>query len=374
MRLPQEMSLAQIAQMIGGKVHGDGNIKVTTVSASPLHAGPDDMAFVFDTKLVKKLGACKAKAVVAPTGTEKDYPDKHMVLVDRPNLAIQRVLTALKPKRYTPPVGIHPTAVIDPTAQLGEGVAIGPYVVIGPKCKIGARTIIMSHTVLGGEVEVGDDCLFHPACLIADYIKIGNRVIMQQGAAIGADGFGYVTERPSNLEKNLSGSKDFSTDPNPLLKIPQIGNVILEDDVEVGSYATIDRATMGSTIIGAGTKVDNLVMIAHNNRIGKEVMIIANAAVGGSCTIGDRSVLGGSANLSDHVHMSPDAVLSGASGAMRDIGSGEIHAGTPAMNAREFFGMTVSARRMPKVLDEVKDLKKRIAILEQQILEKVAAK
>ncbi|MBI5176260.1 MAG: UDP-3-O-(3-hydroxymyristoyl)glucosamine N-acyltransferase [Candidatus Melainabacteria bacterium] len=375
MRLPQEMSLAQIAQMLGGTVHGDGQIKVSTVSPSPVHAGEDDLAFVFDKQLVKKLPQCKAKAVLAPTGTEKDYPERTFILVDRPNLAIQRILTALKPKRYTPPAGIHSTAIIDPSTEIGEGVAIGPYVVIGPKCKIGARTIIMSHTVIGGEVTVGEDCHFYPACLIADYVKIGNRVILQQGAALGADGFGYVTERESNLEKNQSGRKDFSQESNPLLKIPQIGNVVLEDDVEVGSYATIDRATMGSTIIGSGSKIDNLVMIAHNNRIGKDVMIIANAAVGGSCSVGDRSVLGGSANLSDHITMAPDAVLAGASGAMRDIGTGEIHAGTPALPGREFFGQIAAVRRMPKVLDDLKDLKKRIALLEQQILEKqVAAK
>ena len=370
MKLPQAMSLAQIAQMIGGKVAGDGDLKVDTVSTSPLHATEDALAFVFDAKLVKKLAECKAKAVVAPLGAELDFPDRNMVLVDRPNLAIQRILTALKPKRYYPAKGIHATAVVDESAEIGADVAIGPYVVIGPKSKIGARTIIMSHTVIGGEVVIGEDCLLHPACLIADYVKIGSRVIMQQGAALGADGFGYVTERPSNLEKNMAGSKDFSDAPNPLLKIPQIGNVVLEDDVEIGSYATIDRATMGATVIGAGSKIDNLVMIAHNNRIGKEVMIIANAAVGGSCSIGDRSVLGGSANLSDHMKMEPDGVLSGASGAMRDIKSGEIHAGTPAAPAREFFGQIVAMRRLPKLMDEVKDLKKRLALLEQQNLEK----
>ncbi|MBK7837465.1 MAG: hypothetical protein IPJ49_07240 [Candidatus Obscuribacter sp.] len=173
MKLPQAMSLAQIAQMIGGKVAGDGDLKVDTVSTSPLHATEDDLAFVFDAKLVKKLAECKAKAVVAPLGAELDFPDRNMVLVDRPNLAIQRILTALKPKRYYPAKGIHATAVVDESAEIGADVAIGPYVVIGPKSKIGARTIIMSHTVIGGEVVIGEDCLLHPACLIADYVKIG---------------------------------------------------------------------------------------------------------------------------------------------------------------------------------------------------------
>ena len=364
------MNLGQIAQVIGGRVHGDSQITISRVSPSPIHATEEELAFVFEAKLVKRLNSCKAKAVVAPTGTEKDFPDRNFILVDRPNLAIQKILSAIAPKRFYPEVGVHDTAVIDPTVELGEDVAIGPYVVIGRNSTIGRGTKIMSHTVIGGEVVIGEDCILHPACLIADYTKIGNRVIMQQGASLGADGFGYVTERPSNLEKNLVGNKDFSSEPNPLLKIPQIGIVVVEDDAEIGSYATIDRATMGATTIGAGSKIDNLVMIAHNNRIGKEVMIIGNAAVGGSCSIGDRCVIGGSGSLSDHVQMAPDSVLSGASGAMRDIATGELHAGTPAQPAREFFSYVASMRRLPKVLDEVKDMKKRLAMLEQQLLEK----
>ena len=136
MKLPQTMNLGQIAQYIGGKVHGDATLNIYSVSPSPLHAKEEELAFVFEAKLVKKLNACKARAIVAPTGTEKEYPDRNMILVDRPNLAIQRVLTALQPKRYYPPKGIHPTAVIDESAEIAQDAAIGPYVVIGPKSKV----------------------------------------------------------------------------------------------------------------------------------------------------------------------------------------------------------------------------------------------
>ena len=369
MRLPQAMNLGQIAALIGGKVHGDSSVQVETVSPSPLSAKEEDLAFVFEAKLVKKLNQCKACAIVAPVGTELEYPDRNLVLVERPNLAIQKVLTALAPKRFYPEAGIHPTAVIDPTAEIADGVAIGPYVVIGPKSKVGRGTKIMAHCVLGGMVEVGEDSILYPACLIADYCKIGSRVVMQQGASVGADGFGYVTEKPSNFEKNMAGQQDFSDEPNPLKKIPQIGNVVVEDDVEIGSYTTIDRGTMGATTIGQGCKIDNLVMIAHNNKIGRESIIVANAAIGGSCHLGDRVVVGGSANLSDHLRIDNDGVLSGASGAMKNIGVGEIHAGTPAMPAREYFSMYANLRRLPRVSDDVKDLKKRIALLEEQILQ-----
>ncbi len=331
MRLPQPMNLGQIAAVIGGRVHGDASVMVSTVCPSPLHAKEDDLAFVFDQKMVKKLAKCVARAIVAQEGAEKDYPDRNIILVPRPNLAIQKVLTAIAPKRYYPPAGVHSTAVVDASAEIGEGVAIGPYVVIGPKTKIGAGTVIMAHTVLGGEVSIGEKCILYPHCIVADYVKIGNRVIMQQGASLGSDGFGYVTERPSNLEKNMSGVKEFSSDPNPLLKIPQIGDVVLHDDVEIGAYATIDRATMGSTIIGEGSKIDNLVMIAHNNRIGRENLIIASVSLGGSCTLGDRVVIGGGSGVSDHLNFGDDAVLSGGSGAMKDIPAGEVRAGTPAV-------------------------------------------
>jgi UDP-3-O-[3-hydroxymyristoyl] glucosamine N-acyltransferase len=367
------MNLGQIAAVIGGRVHGDASVMVTTVCPSPLHAKEDDLAFVFDQKMVKKLAKCAAKAIVAQEGTEKDYPERNMVLVERPNLAIQKVLTAVAPKRYYPPAGVHETAVVDPSAELGENVAIGPYVVIGPKTKIGAGTIIMAHTVLGGEVVVGEKCIFYPHCIVADYVKIGNRVIMQQGASLGSDGFGYVTERPSNLEKNMAGVKEFSTDPNPLLKIPQTGNVVLHDDVEIGAYATIDRATMGSTIIGEGSKIDNLVMIAHNNRIGRENLLVASVSVGGSCTFGDRVVIGGGSSLSDHLTLGDDAVLSGGSGAMKDIPPGDIHAGTPAVTGREFFSQVANSRRMPRVIHEMHDMKKRLALLEEMVAEKALA-
>jgi len=368
MRLPQAMNLAQIAGLIGGRVHGDSSILVESVSPSPMNAKAEDLAFVFEQKLVKKLAQCKAIAVVAPFGTEVDYPERNIILVERPNLAIQKVLTALAPKRFYPEKGVHATAVIDPSVSLGADVAIGPYVVIGPKSKIGDRTIIMAHCVIGGAVEIGEDCLFHPSCLIADYTKIGKHCIFQQGASMGADGFAYVTEKASNFEKNIAGAKDFSEEANPLLKIPQIGTVVIEDNVEVGSYATIDRATMGATVIGQGTKIDNLVMVAHNNRLGRECLIVGSVSIGGSCTIGDRAVLGGGSNLSDHLKLGNDAVLSGGSGAMRNIDAGEIHAGTPALPARETFAMFANLRRLPRVSEDVKDLKRRIALLEEQIL------
>ncbi len=172
MRLPSEMTSAQIAKLIGGRVQGAEDVKVSSVALSPLEATDGQVAFIYDAKFIKRLAQCKASLVIVPEGTKADRP---MILVKRANLAVQKVLTALAPKRYMPPKGVHPTAVVDPTAEIADDAAIGPLVVVGPKTKIGSRTIIMAGTVIGGEVVIGTDCLIHPGCLIADYVKIATR-------------------------------------------------------------------------------------------------------------------------------------------------------------------------------------------------------
>ncbi|MBX9688025.1 MAG: UDP-3-O-(3-hydroxymyristoyl)glucosamine N-acyltransferase, partial [Candidatus Obscuribacterales bacterium] len=279
MKLPKEVGINEIAMLIGGKVSSkQGNVKVHSVSFTPLEAQEGEVVFLFDSKILDKVEQCKASIKIIPTGTKCSSP---CIYVDRPLLAVQKVLTFFQPKRYYPEKGIHPTAVIDPSAEIGKDVAIGPYVVIGPRSKVGNKTKIMAGCIIGGQVEIGENCLFYPGCLIADHMKIRNRVILQQGAVIGSDGFAYVTQKESNLERRMSGKTELVKASNPHLKIPQIGTVILEDDVEVGSCATIDRATMGATHIGKGTKIDNQVMIAHNCKIGEEVLIIAQVAVGG---------------------------------------------------------------------------------------------
>jgi len=367
MRLPSEMTAGQIAGLIGGRVEGNPDVKVTSVAMSPLDAEAGQIAFVYEQKLLKKLPQCKASIVIAPEGTKSD---KTLIVVKRANLAIQRILTALQPKRYLPAKGVHPTAIVDPSAQVDESAAIGPYVVIGPRCTIGQRTTIMAGTILGGEVTVGSDCLIHPGCLIADYVKIGNKVILQQGASIGPDGFGYVAERPSNMEIRMAGGTELSQEPNALLKIPQIGTVVIEDEVEIGSCATIDRATMGATTIGKGSKIDNLVMVAHNVRVGREVIVVALSAIGGSCRIGDRSVIAGCAAVSDHVQLGKDVIVQGKAGVMRDVEDGGVQTGIPSIPLKQFWTEVAHLRRLPKMSDDLKEMKNRIAQLEKQLQER----
>ncbi len=362
MKLPKELTLAEIAVIAGGQVKGPADTKVASVALDPFAAGVNELAILFDPKLLRRISECKAGAVVVPAGAKTDLP---RVEVERPLLALARMLKVIQPKRFLPPPGVHPTAVVDPTSQLGADVAIGPYVVIGPQSRIGAGTVIMAGCSIGGRVVIGENCLLHPSCLIADYVQIGSRVIMQQGVNIGGDGFGYVTERPSNIERRLAGILEDSNESNPLVKIPQIGTVIVEDDVEFGCYTTVDRATMGATIIGRGSKFDNLVMVAHNVRIGHEVIMVAHAGVAGSSVIGDRAVIAGYAAIKDHVKIGADAIVEACSGVMRDVPAGEVVGGIPSVPAREYFTNTAHIRRLPQMSDELKSLKKRVAELER---------
>ncbi len=357
MKLPKEVSIHEIAMLISGKVQADGDVKVKSVSLSPFEAAEGDVVFLFDKKLLARIDDCKASIKIIPTGTKCSTPCIH---VDRPLLAVQKVLNFFPAKRYYPEVGVHPTAVVDPSVKLGKDVAIGAFVFIGPDSKIGDGTKIMPSCVIGGQVEIGDNCLIYPGSLIADHVKIKNRVILQQGAVVGSDGFAYVTEKESNLDRRMRGDFDLVKESNPHLKIPQIGTVVIEDDVEIGSCATIDRATMGSTVIGRGSKVDNLVMVAHNCKIGQEVLIVAQVAVAGSCVVGDRVIIAGQAAVSDHVHIASDAIIQGTAGVMRNVDAGAVVSGVPAIPVKEHMANLVLIRRLPKIFDDVKKMRKEI--------------
>lgn len=364
MKLPKDLALKEIAFFIGGKVEGNPDTKVSNFAMNPLNAKEGDLAVLFDKAYLKRIDECKATAAIVPTGTKCSLPH---ITVDRPLLAMQRMLGVMQPKRFLPPKGVHPTAVIDETATLGEGVAIGPHVVVGPGSSIGDNTIVMAGCVIGGQVKIGRNCLLHPGCLLADYTQVGNRVIFQQGASIGADGFSYVTEKMSNIERRLAGIKELSKEQNSNLKIPNIGNVVIEDDVEIGSCATIDRATVGSTKIGAGTKIDNLVMVAHNCTIGKDVLIISQVAIAGSCKIGDRAILAGQAGLKDHVTIGADAIVEGQAGVLSDIEENDVVVGSPAWSARESLTALACSRKTPQMVKDIRALQKKVAELEAKL-------
>lgn len=370
MKLPMELTLQQIAAVAGGRLEGE-DVKVRSIALNPLTAEEGDLAFIFEPKYIAQISQCKATAVMVPEGVKTKMPS---IVVERPLVAVQKMLTAVQPKRYYPEKGIHPTAIVDPTAELGEDVALGPYVIIGPKSKIGARSKLMAHTVIGGEVRIGEDCLFHPQVMIEDHCRIGNRVILQAGTCIGPDGFSYVTQKKSNMERRMAGDFNLVDESNPHLKIPNIGNVIIEDDVEIGSHTTVDRATMGNTIIGAGTKIDNLVMIAHNNRIGKECLIVSQTGLAGSCNVGDRAILAGQVGVKDHITIGKDAILQANAGVMSDVAPGEVVGGVPSVPSKLFFQGVAAHKKLPELLKEFRAMKKRVEQLEKQLQERELVK
>jgi UDP-3-O-[3-hydroxymyristoyl] glucosamine N-acyltransferase len=226
--------------------------------------------------------------------------------------------------------------------------------------------------MIGGKAKIGEDCLIHQGVMIADYVKIGNRVILQQGASIGADGFGYVTARPSNLEMRQNGdlNAQLSEEANPLIKIPQTGTVVIEDDVEVGSNTCIDRATMGATVIGAGTKIDDMVMIAHNCRFGRECIVVAGTAIAGSCTFGDRVVLAGQVGIKDHIRVGKDAMILAQAGVMEDVAAAAVVVGSPAIPVKEKFTQIAYTKKLPSMAKELKEMRKKIEQLEKALLER----
>ncbi len=370
MKLPKELSLKEIAFFIGGTVVGAADTKVATFAMNPLNAKDGDLAVLFDKAYLKRIDECKATAAIVPTGTKCAIPH---IAVDRPLLAMQRMLGAMQPKRFLPPNGIHPTAVVDETATIGDRVAIGPNVVIGPGSTVGDNTVIMAGCVIGGKVTIGRNCLFHPGCLVADYVQIGNRVIMQQGASIGSDGFSYVTEKMSNIERRLAGITPLAKERNSNLKIPNIGNVVIEDDVEIGANATIDRATVGSTKIGAGSKIDNLVMVAHNCTIGTDVLIISQSAVAGSCKIHDRAILAGQVGLKDHITIGADAIVEAQAGVITDIEEDAIVLGSPALPARETLTNIAYNRKGEQMYKQLRALQKKVDELEAKLNGKAMA-
>lgn len=369
MKLPQPMSAGQIAAVIGGQVKGDAEHRVSGVAVNPFAATTDDVALATDRAVLKRLEDCKAGILITPNDTGSESEKQVLIWVERPKLAIQKICTFLAPPRFYPEPGIHDTAVVDPSAEVASDAAIGPNVVIGPGSKIGSKTIVMANTVIGGKVTIGADCLIHPGCLIADYVIIGNRVILQQGANLGADGFGYVTRTMSNAEHLYKGRRsELSDEPNPHLKIPHIGTVILEDDVEIGACTTIDRATIGATIIGAGTKIDNLVLIAHNCVFGKESIVVGHTAVGGSCMVGDRTIMAGGARITDHMKIGKDAIIEGCAAVIKDVPEAEIQVGIPATPAREQLRLQKLFRNLPELVAETRELKERISKLEERLL------
>jgi UDP-3-O-[3-hydroxymyristoyl] glucosamine N-acyltransferase len=245
--------------------------------------------------------------------------------------------------------GIHPLAVVDPSAALGEGCAVGPFAVIGARARIGDRARILSHASIGAGAVIGADALLHAGARIGDRVRIGDRFIAQPGAVVGADGFSYVTPTPGHVETARAAGV-LSEAQDAYVRINSLGSVVLGDDVEIGANSCIDRGTIADTTVGNGTKIDNLVQIGHNVRIGHTCLLCGQSGVGGSTVIGDRVVIGGKASIADHLRVGSDVVITGNSGVASHVGPNRIMMGYPAVRMDQNVEMYKALRRLPRLL------------------------
>ncbi|MFA5059627.1 MAG: UDP-3-O-(3-hydroxymyristoyl)glucosamine N-acyltransferase [Candidatus Omnitrophota bacterium] len=339
-------TLGEIAKLVKGEVVGDKNIVVTGLCGIK-EAQEGDLTFIANPKYFSLIGTTKASAILAPRSTEKT--SKPLILVDNPSLAFTKILSACVDLPKSQKAGIHKTAIIDKTAKIGKGVFIGPHVIVEAKAKIGDHAAIHAGCFIGYDAAVGKDCLIYPRVTIRERVTIGNRVIIHSGTVVGSDGFGFI---------DVEGIHE---------KIPQIGTVIIEDDVEIGANAAIDRARFDKTLIGRGTKVDNLVHIAHNVIIGEHCLILAQVGISGSVTVEKKAILAGQAGLAGHLTIGEGAIVAAQAGVTKSVAAHTMVSGYPAKPHDEAKKVNAHLQRLPHYVETINELKKHIQALEAKI-------
>jgi len=330
-----ELSLQKIAELVGGKVDGDGSLLVRDL-AEIQHAGPGELSFLGNPKYVKFLATTRATAILVEENFKEPYPN--LIRVPNVNFAYSRALAIFRPEASKSAPGIAPTAIIAPDAVLGKNVHIGAHVVIADKCVIGERVYILSNSVIGRETQIGDDTLIYPNVSVYHRCRIGKRVIIHSGAVVGSDGFGFVRVE------------------NSIEKIPQAGGVIICDDVEIGANTTVDRGTLGDTVIGKGTKIDNLVQIAHNVKIGEYCFLAGQSGVAGSTIIEDDVTIAGQVGIAGHLHIGAGAIIAAQAGVSKDIPTGAVVIGSPAQEKGKVWREMANIRSIPDIKEKIKQL------------------
>jgi len=334
------MKLSEIAKILGGELVGDGDVEVEKVSEIQ-NASKGDITFIANPKYEKFFETTEASAVIVGKNFSRRREDVSLIMVDEPYYAFVKVLKLLNPPVELLPKGIHPTAVIAGSAVLGRDVRIGANVVVGERAKIGDNTVIMPGVVIGDDVEIGNDVLIYPNVTIYHRCKIGNRVIIHSGTVVGSDGFGFVPRPDGTYEK-----------------IPQVGIVVIEDDVEIGSNCSIDRATLGETVIKRGAKLDNLIQIAHNVVIGENTVIAAQTGIAGSTKIGKNCVLAGQVGIVGHIEIADRTTIAAQSGVSKSITEpGKVYFGYPAREHSVALRIEGAIRQLPELIKEFRELK-----------------
>lgn len=345
---PEKATLGELAELVGGRVCGDPSICLSGVAPID-QAGPDQITFLANPKYQPLLATSQAAAIIVHPSLE-GASDRPLLLTPNPYLAFAKILTRLhlpKPE----PRGVLPGATVHPDALLGEDVTISAGCVIEAGVKIGRGTLLHPNVVVYADAEIGADCILHANAVVREGCRLGDRVILQPGAVIGSDGFG------------------FAPDGEGYFKIPQVGRVVIEDDVEIGACTCVDRGTLGDTRIGRGSKIDNLVQLAHNVQVGEHCILVSQVGIAGSSRIGRHCTFGGQVALAGHLKVGDNVTVAGRSGITKDVEGNQTVAGLPVMPHREWLKMTMSMQNLPEWRRELARLKRQVAELENKLME-----
>lgn len=341
--------LKELADLVGGELLGDGEVAIARVA--PIEAaGAGDITFVANPKYLTHLANTKASAAIVAPGVAA-AGELPLIVCANPYLAFAKVLTRLQGQKPAP-LGILPGAHIASTAQLADEVTVHPGCCVAEKVKIGKGSVLYPGVILYAGVEIGEDCILHGGVVVREGCRIGNRVVIQPNAVIGSDGFGYAPD----------GSRYF--------KIPQVGIVILEDDVEIGAATCVDRATLGATIVKRGVKLDNLVQIAHNVVVGEDTIMVSQVGVAGSTQIGRHCTFGGQVGTAGHIKIGDNVTIGARGGATGNVEGNQVLSGVPLMPHKEWLKSTMSFAKLPEMRKDLAKLKKRLEELEDILKER----
>jgi UDP-3-O-[3-hydroxymyristoyl] glucosamine N-acyltransferase len=337
--------LKELAVWVDGTVVGDGEIDIFGVAAIE-EARAGEITFISNPKYLSNLNKTDASAVIVPK--EVTQADKTLLCVTHPKLAFARILTLFSQKPYQPK-GIDPNAWISPTAKLGKDLTLYPFVYIGDRCSIGDRVTLYPGVYVGEDSSIGEDSILYPNVSVYSRTIIGSRVIVHSGVVVGSDGFGYEKEGRKNV------------------KIPQVGRVEIEDDVEIGANTTIDRATFSKTVIQKGVKIDNLVQVAHNVTVGEDSIIVAQVGISGSTKIGSNVTLAGQVGVVPQVEIGDNVMVGAQAGVTHNLPANQAYLGSPALPHREFLRAITTFPKLPEMKKTLLDLEKRIEKMEEAL-------
>jgi UDP-3-O-[3-hydroxymyristoyl] glucosamine N-acyltransferase len=337
------VKLGDLAAQLGCELDGDHDLEVTRVAGID-EAGSGDLTFLANSRYAAKVATSRATAIIATA----DVSGARSAVLRTPNpyLTFARAIRLLYPTS-PPPAGIHPSAVIAAEAILDEGVTIGPLVVIDAGARIGARTILHAHAVVGRDAVIGADCILHARVSIRERVQVGNRCVIQDGAVLGSDGFGFAHRDDGTHEK-----------------IPQIATVVIEDDVEIGANTTIDRPAVGETRIRSGTKIDNLVQIGHGVVVGRNALLAAQVGIAGSTVVGDAVMMGGQVGVAGHVTIGDRVKASGGTGIIGHVPADSFITGYPHMENLEWLKAHAIVRKLPELRKQLNALARRLVEIE----------